>query len=223
MSNILVVAPHPDDETLGCGGTLLRHRAEGDDIHWLIVTAMVAEAGYTPAQIAAREKEISAVGEAYGFSSVTQLGLPATRLDNLPMGTIVAEIGKAFDVIAPDTVYLPFPGDVHSDHRQTFDATAACCKWFRCPSIRRIIACEIPSETDFGLDPGRQPFRPNLFVDVSDWLDDKIRIMNTYNGEMREFPFPRSEQAIRALARRRGAQAACASAEAFMILKEMRR
>jgi LmbE family N-acetylglucosaminyl deacetylase len=222
MSTILAIAPHPDDETLGCGGALLRHRKDGDDIHWLIVTDMTEEAGFTADRIEAREKEITAVAEAYGFASVTRLGLPATRLDTLPLGDIIEKIAAAFEKIKPDTVYVPFPGDVHSDHRETFDAVAACCKWFRHASVRRIAAFEIPSETDFGIDPSRQPFRPNLFVDVSDWLDGKIRIMEMFDGEMGDFPFPRSEQAIRALAHHRGSQAGCAAAEAFMILKEIR-
>lgn len=222
MSVILAIAPHPDDETLGCGGALLRHRAEGDDIHWLIVTGMTEESGFPADRIEARENEITAVAEAYGFASVTRLGFQAARLDTLAMGDLVAAMGKAFGKIKPETVYVPFPGDAHTDHREAFDAAAACCKWFRFPSVRQVIACEIPSETDFGLDPAAQPFRPNLFVDISDWLDEKIRIMGTYAGEMGDFPFPRSEKGIRALAAHRGSQAGCEGAEAFMVLKEIR-
>lgn len=222
MSIVLAVAPHPDDETLGCGGTLLRHRADGDAVHWLIVTEMTEAAGFAPAAIEAREKEIAAAAKAYGFASVTRVGLPATRLDTEPMGDVVAAIGDAFSKIQPETVYLPSPGDVHSDHRVTFDAVAACGKWFRHPSVRRMIACEIPSETDFGLAPSRRPFRPNLFVDVAKWLDEKIRIMESYKGETGDFPFPRSAEAIRALARHRGSQCGAVAAEAFMVLKETR-
>lgn len=220
-NQILCVAPHPDDETLGCGGTLLRHRADGDDIHWLIVTAMSEELGYSPEQIKTRDKEITVVAEAYGFAKVTQLGLPAARLDTFPLGDIITAVGEAFESIKPETVYLPFPGDAHSDHRVTFDAVSACCKWFRYSSVRRVVAYETLSETDFGIDPTQAPFRPNLFVDVSAHLDDKIRIMKTYDGEMGAFPFPRSEQAILALAHRRGSQAGCHAAEAFMVLKDV--
>ena len=222
MSTILAIAPHPDDETLGCGGTLLRHRADGDDIHWLILTAMSKEFGYSAKQIITRDKEITAVTEAYNFASVTQFDLPTARLDSEPLGDIVSAIGGAFNSIQPVIVYAPFPGDVHSDHRVAFDAVSACCKWFRHSSVRQVVACEIPSETDFGLDPTRAAFRPNLFVNISDFLDDKIRIMKTYDGEMGDFPFPRSEQAIRALAHNRGSQTGCDAAEAFMILKEVR-
>lgn len=222
MSAILAIAPHPDDETLGCGGALLRHKADGDAIHWLIVTEMIEAAGFSAAAIKARENEIAAVAKAYGFASVTRLGLPATRLDGEPMGDIVQAFGAALKKIKPETVYVPFPGDVHSDHRVTFDAVAACGKWFRYPSVRRLVACEIPSETDFGIDPSRQPFRPNLYVDVAKWLDEKIRIMAAYPGEMGDLPFPRSAEAIRALAMHRGSQCGAAAAEAFMVLKEIR-
>lgn len=221
MSAVLVIAPHPDDETLGCGGTLLRHRANGDDIHWLIVTAMTEDSGFSADQIAARDKEITTVAEAYQFSSVTQLGFATAGLDALPLNDIVSAMGKAFETVRPEILYTPFPGDVHSDHRVTFDAVSACSKWFRHDSVRRVLACEIPSETDFGIDPAKAPFRPNLFVDMSAHLEGKINIMKTYDGEMGDFPFPRSEQAIRALAQIRGGQAGCEAAEAFMVLKEI--
>ncbi len=223
MSAILVIAPHPDDETLGCGGTLLRHKADGDAIHWLIVTDMENGTGLPKSRIEARNKEITAVTEAFGFASVTRLGLPPSGLDAVPLADIIGKMGKAFESIGPEVIYVPFPGDVHTDHRRVFDAASACSKWFRHPSVRKVIACEIPSETDFGIDPSRRPFRPNLFVDISAHLDEKIRIMETYDGEMGDFPFPRSEPAIRALATLRGSQAGCAAAEAFMVLKEIRR
>lgn len=222
MSTVLAIAPHPDDETLGCGGALLRHRADGDDIHWLIVTAMTEDAGFSAEQIKKRDAEITAVAEAYQFSSVTQLGFTAAGLDALPLGDVVAAMGKTFEAVQPEILYTPFPGDVHSDHRITFDAVSACSKWFRHDSVHQVLACEILSETDFGLDPSKEPFRPNLFVDIRAQLEDKIGIMQTYKGEMGDFPFPRSEQAIRTLAQLRGSQAGLDAAEAFMVLKEIR-
>jgi LmbE family N-acetylglucosaminyl deacetylase len=222
MSIVLAVAPHPDDETLGCGGTLLRHRAEGDDIHWLIITAMSEVLGFSAEQIIKRDKEITGIAEAYDFASITRLDLPTALLDTQPLGDLVGAIGGVFGSIQPEIVYAPFPGDAHSDHRVVFDAVSACCKWFRHSSLRRVMACEIPSETDVGIDPTSAPFRPNLFVNVSDYLDKKIQIMKNYDGEMGDFPFPRSEQSIRALAHHRGSQAGYAAAEAFMTLKEIR-
>ena len=220
MSSVLVVAPHPDDETLGCGGTLLRHVSMGDEVHWLLVTAMDA-VRFAPARIEARRREIQAVSAAYRFASVIELGLPTARLDALPVDELVASIGKAVGAIKPDIVYLPFPGDAHTDHRTVFTAAIAATKWFRYPGVRRILACEIPSETDFGLAPDALPFRPNVYVDISSWLQTKLNIMRMYAGEMAEHPFPRSEDGLRALATLRGSQSGCEAAEAFMLLKEL--
>ena len=85
MKNVLVVAPHPDDETLGCGGTLLKHKSEGDKIHWLIITGIAGQAGFSPEKIDSRQQEISDVSQRYAFDSVVNLGLPTTKLDILPM------------------------------------------------------------------------------------------------------------------------------------------
>lgn len=220
--SILVVAPHPDDETLGAGGTLLRAIQSGEDVHWLIVTEMRESFGFSARAIEKRKSEIAAVSKAYGFASTIELGLPATRLDTLPLNEIIDLIGSAIRDIQPDTVYVPFPGDVHSDHRIVFDAATACTKSFRSPSVKKIVAMEIISETDFGIDPTRNAFRPNLFVDISGVLDEKIRIMYMFDSEMGDPPFPRSEQNIRALSSWRGSQAGVGAAEAFNVLKEIR-
>lgn len=219
--SILIIAPHPDDETLGAGGSLLRARKDGKDIHWMIVTEMREALGFKAADIARRSDEIAAVAEAYGFASVTELGLPATGLDLLPLGDIIGTMGDAMKAIAPDTVYIPFPGDVHSDHRVVFEAAQACTKAFRYPSVKRVLAMEIISETDYGIDPTQAAFRPNAFVDISATLDEKIRIMHLFAGEIAEPPFPRSERNIRALAHVRGGQAGLDAAEAFHILKDI--
>lgn len=221
MDIVLVVAPHPDDETLGCGGTLLRHRAEGDVVHWLIVTAMDETSPEWRNRIQAREREIEAVARHYGVSTVHRLGFPAARLDSLPRADVVGKIGAVVRTVAPNVLYLPFPGDAHSDHAVTFDACAACTKWFRHPSVRRVCAYETLSETEFGLSPVADAFRPNRFVDVTVHLNGKIEAMRLYAEESGVFPFPRSEEAIRALAALRGSTVGCAAAEAFMTLKEV--
>lgn len=222
MSTILVVAPHPDDESLGCGGTLLRHADEGDSVHWFIVTTMTAAQGFSAERIAARSAEIEAVAAKYPFAAVHRAELPTTRLDSLSMGDLVGVVGKVFQSVRPDTVYLPYRNDAHSDHAAVFDATAACCKSFRHPSVKRVFAYETLSETEFGLRPDDPGFRPNLFVDIGDRLERKLQILNMYAGEMGKFPFPRSEECVRAQAALRGSQAGVHAAEAFMVLKEVR-
>ncbi len=221
MKTVLVVAPHPDDETLGCGGTLLKHKASGDKIHWLIVTRIDEEAGFSTERISARSHEIKTVSTMYGFDSVANLNLPTTKLDILPIQQLIEMIGDAILKIRPEILYVPFPGDIHTDHRVVFQAVAACTKWFRFGSIKKILAYETLSETDFAINPDLNAFAPNVFVDISELMLEKLRIMQIYKSEMGLFPFPRSEEAIVALSQIRGVAAGCEAAEAFMLLKEI--
>jgi len=123
--------------------------------------------------------------------------------------------------LEPDTIYLPYRGDVHSDHAEVFDAVAACTKPFRYPSVMRVRAYETLSETEFSINPNDGGFKPNLWVDISCYIDKKVEIMKVYKGELGDHPFPRSEQNIRALATYRGAAAGVSAAEAFMSVKEI--
>ncbi|HVZ45354.1 MAG TPA: PIG-L deacetylase family protein [Ramlibacter sp.] len=220
MTNrILVVAPHADDELLGCGGTLLRRRDEGVEVDWLLVTGMSAAAGYAADRVARRAEEIAQVAAQVGFRKVTQLGFAPTRLDAQPLGTLVQRIGEAIEEAQPSEIFVPSPSDVHSDHRVVFDAVAGCAKWFRYPSVRRVLAYETLSETDFALDPGAA-FRANVFVDISAQIERKLELLAIYASELAAFPFPRSVEAVRALAQVRGAASGFAAAEAFQLLRE---
>jgi len=220
VRSVIVIAPHPDDETLGCGGTLLRHKDEGDKIHWLLVTAISEQLGFSKERIESRTEEINVVSAAYGFNSVHCLNLPTTRLDHLAINEVIEGISSVFKKTLPNVVYLPYRGDVHTDHRVVCDAAAACTKWFRYPQVNRILAYETLSETGFGIDPDSGGFQPNVFVNIESHLEMKLRIFEAYEKEGGEFPFPRSEEAIRALAILRGASSGFKAAEAFMLLKE---
>ncbi|MDO6426451.1 PIG-L deacetylase family protein [Thalassotalea sp. 1_MG-2023] len=217
---ILVVAPHPDDETLGCGGTLLKHKAQGDTIHWLIVTKMTDKLGYSNQQITNREKEIKQVADAYDFDSINQLSWPPAGLDNIPTGELVGSISTIMQNIKPNIIYLPYKYDVHSDHKYCFDASVSASKSFRAPFIQSIRVYETLSETDFNLDPNHV-FTPNLWIDITGYLEKKIEITNHYQSEFGLFPFPRSEETLTALAQLRGAQINSHAAESFMLLKEI--
>ncbi|MCM3596565.1 PIG-L family deacetylase [Metabacillus idriensis] len=221
MSTILVIAPHPDDETLGCGGALLRHKKNGDSIHWLIVTAITAERGFTKERIEKREMEITQAAALYEFDSVTKLGFPTARLDTVPLEELVQKIGETIQRIRPDIVYLPHPGDIHSDHKFVFDSGMSCTKWFRYPFVKRILVYETLSETELGINPAYVKFSPNVYVDITSFLDQKIEIMKVFQSEMGEFPFPRSEQAIRALSSYRGASSGFQFAEGYILIKEV--
>lgn len=181
---------------------------------------MSVEAGYQDSQIETRKAEIKIVSEAFGFASVQELRYPPAGLDQIPRSELVASLGAAIDDVRPDTIYMPYARDAHTDHRVTFEATSAALKWFRRPYARRILAYETPSETGFALDD-ETGFRPNSFTDIGDHLDRKIEIFKCYQSENGQFPFPRSEKAIRALAHWRGSECGADAAEAFMLLKEV--
>ena len=221
MNKILVIAVHPDDETLGCGGTLLKYKANGDEIHWLIATDIKESEGYDIPAIKQRNKEIKKVENLYGFTSVNKLDLSTTKVDAYSMSVLVSKISSVIDRIKPDTIYLPFKGDVHSDHKYIFDAAYSCTKTFRYPFIKKIYMMETLSETEFSLSTKEDSFVPNVFVDISEFMDKKIELMNIYESEIGKHPFPRCERNMRALATYRGATSNCNYAESFILIKEI--
>jgi len=215
MKNILVVAPHPDDETLGCGGTILLLKGQGYKIFWLIVTSMSQENGFTKERIEKRQIEVELVSNAYGFECVKNLGIPPTKVGEIPFGSLVQMISKEFNEIKPNILLLPFYNDVHTDHKIAVEACLSCTKWFRYPYVETVLAYETLSETDFNINTCNNKFEPNVYIDISDYLERKIQIMNTYKSELSHFPCPRSEKAINSLAYLRGAQCGSMAAEAF--------
>ncbi len=218
----LVLAPHPDDETLGCGATLLRIKREtSHPLYWIMMTRMSQAAGYDQAAILKREQEIKLVSAAYGFDSLVQLPFQAAMLDGESTSVMVRAVADVLDDLRPTTILMPFPGDAHSDHARTFKIASACSKWFRRRDLRRIMCYEVLSETGFGLNPTLPPFSPNCFVQVDEDLVERIEIMNIYGSEMAPFPFPRSDEAIRSLARLRGSECGSMAAEAFLAVREI--
>jgi LmbE family N-acetylglucosaminyl deacetylase len=215
----LVVAPHPDDETLGLGGTLLRRRAEGAEVAWAIVTSISVSAGWEEVTVDRRAEEIQRVAERYSFNAIYEMGFPTTRLDQVPAADLVRAFSSIFKEFEPEEVFIPHPNDVHSDHRVVFQAVASCTKWFRYPSVKRVLAYETLSETDFILDP-QNGFRPNVFVNIDGNLEEKLSILDIYAYELGAFPFPRSHEAVRALAVLRGAASGYNAAEAFELMRD---
>ena len=218
-SRIIVIAPHPDDETLGVGGTLLRRKAEGATIAWVIVTKISVDDGWSEQKIKQRDSEIKRVKKLYDFDKVYKLNFQTTKLDVTPMSEIVQAISNVFKSFEPQEVFVPHPADIHTDHRVVYNAVSACTKWFRYSSVKRVLAYETLSETDFGLGTD-QAFRPSVFIDITDFLTKKLEAMDIYASEVGEFPFPRSHEAIRGLATVRGASSGYKSAEAFELLRE---
>ncbi|MCL2918344.1 PIG-L deacetylase family protein [Shewanella litorisediminis] len=218
---VLVVAPHADDETLGCGGTLLRYAELGAEIHWLLVTEMSTRYGYKEPQVLKRNEEIERVAKAYRFSQVHKLGLQPAALDTISKSELVGAISKVINRVKPDDVFTVFRNDAHSDHEIVYDAVISATKSFRCPFIKRVFAYETISETDFCMKPGDGGFKPNVFVNISGFLEKKLNILDLFESEVGEFPFPRSRVALEALARLRGVQCNSDAAEAFVLLKEI--
>lgn len=219
---ILVVAPHPDDETLGVGATLLKHKAAGDQLYWLIMTDMTGDPHYAEVLQQQRKQEIASVAKQYGFQETIQLPFPPARLDHPPMADVVGRVADVISTIRPSTVYVVHRGDAHSDHRITFDAVMAATKPFRATSVRRVLSYETPSETEMGPALAASAFVPTCFVDVSATFAEKLRILESYHSEIGAHPFPRSLQTLTALAQWRGSTANVPLAEAFMLLREIR-
>jgi len=249
MDDILVLAIHPDDETLGAGGTILRHKAEGQRIHWLIMTSMYyPEQGGRPVTInhkgniqllpegyrlpenaplfneklvEQRAQEILSVAQQYNFDSITELFVPTATVSDQDEICLITKISKEVERLRPNTVYLPFYGDIHGDHRAAFPTLYSCVKSFRYPFIKNVYMMETISETEYAMPgPGFQ-FTPNRFVCIDEWFDNKIFICKIFASEMSMHPMPRSEECIRAQALLHGSFVQCRYAEAFMIVREI--
>lgn len=219
--SVLVVAPHADDELLGCGGAILRHKRLGDRVDWLLVTCIPTIHGEANDVALSREKEISEISSRLGFDATHQLKFPTTELDQQPLSKLVERIGRVVNEVKPSIVYVPFPGDAHTDHGVVFSAAASCTKWFRHQSITSVRAYETLSETNFGISPVENAFKPNMYIDITEHLQEKLDAMAVYNNETGPHPFPRSSDAISALACLRGSECGTEAAEAFMALREI--
>jgi len=219
---ILAIAPHPDDETLGCGATLLKHRAAGDSLFWLIATKG-HEPQWSAELLAQKQEEIQKVSSAYGFERTFPLGFPTVKLDTVPLEQIISAMRNVVDEAKPDCVYLNHSGDIHSDHRVVFEAAMSVLKPFYSGrhGVRRVLSYEILSSTDAAPPNSSRSFIPNVFVDVTGYLESKLEIMSLYETEVQPFPLPRANESIKALARYRGSTIGAEFAEAFMLMREV--
>lgn len=215
--NILVISPHPDDETLGAGGTLLKLKELGHKLYWFNVTNMKTEYGYKQERVDERNAEIEAVKDAYSFDGFWNLELEPARVDKYDMGDLVSQFKVVFDEIKPELLLVPYRYDVHSDHRVIFDAVYSCTKSFRAPYLKTVLSMEILSETDQAQQ--ESGFVPNVFINIDGYVEKKIEIMKIYKSEMDVAPFPRNENAIKGLAAYRGAAGYYNNCEAFYLVK----
>ena len=219
--NILVISPHPDDETLGCGGTILKHKDIGDKIYWLIITNIVVKNGWDKDIVEKRQKEIKTVAEMYGFEKTFKLDYPTAKLDIIPIQEIIESISGVILEIKPEIIYLPNRSDVHTDHQITFKAAYSCTKNFRYPFIRKILMYETLSETEFAPTLAENTFIPNVFVDITKYFEKKLEIFNIYKSEVMKESLPRSLEVVEAFNRYRGSRIGKKYAESFQLLFEI--
>lgn len=218
---VLVVSAHPDDEILGVGGTLLKHKKNGNSIYWVITTNLFESDGFSKERVISRKKEIEKVAEALGITKTFKLPYSTMTLSSSSLISMVPEISKIFTEVKPEIIYCLNRSDAHSDHRVTFNAVMACTKSFRYPFIKKVYMYECISETEFGPVLAEKAFLPNHYVDISNFLDKKLEIMSIYESELGIHPFPRSLKNIEALATYRGATAGVVYAEAFQLIKSI--
>lgn len=218
---ILAISPHPDDETLGCGGTILKHKDMGDKIYWLIITNIDIKNGWNKDIVEKRQKEIKTIAEMYGFEKTFKLDYPTAKLDIIPVQEIIKSISEVILEIEPEIIYLPNRSDVHTDHQITFKAVYSCTKNFRYPFIRKILMYETLSETEFAPALPEDTFVPNFFVDITKYSEKKLEIFKIYKSELMKKPLPRSLEVVEAFDKCRGSQIGKKYAEAFVLLKEI--
>lgn len=220
MSKVLFVSVHPDDETLGCGGTILKMKNDGNRVFWLNISSgsLSHPYGFSEESIEKRKATIMEVIKAYRFDGFENLELPTQMLESVEPRIMIGSIKRVYNMYEPDTIFMPNRSDIHSDHRVAFDALFSAAKNFRSHYIKEILMYETLSETEFAPALAENAFIPNTFVDISGYMDAKLRIMHMYDTEMMPDPMPRSVHAIKGLAAYRGSRIGVRYAEAFMTI-----
>jgi LmbE family N-acetylglucosaminyl deacetylase len=214
---VLVIAPHPDDEVLGCGGTIARHTAEGDKVYLCIVTKAYPPE-WTDDFVKNRPKEVEKVNQILGIKKTYFLDFPTVKLDTVPQKDLNEAICKVVNEISPDILYIPHQGDLNRDHRLVFESSLVAARPGN-QKIKKVLIYETLSETEWG--QAIAPFIPNVYVDISESFPKKIEAMQVYRSEVKPYPHPRSIEAIEALAKKRGSEIVTGYAEVFMLVREI--
>lgn len=219
-TRIAVVAPHPDDDALGCGGTMIRAASVG-----ALVDVVVVTRGRPPLfeeDFVAQVRDETLASHAHmGVNHTHFLDFPAAALDHVPRAALNQALAAVLEAIEPELLFVPFVGDIHLDHQIVFNAAMVFARprSKQCPNA--VLAYETLSETNW-LAPGITPgFQPNTFVDISATLDGKIAAFQKYTSQLKESPDERSIESIRALAISRGATVYRAAAEAFVAVRQI--
>ena len=218
---LLTVAAHPDDETLGAGGTMAWHASRGDRV-WACILADGASSRH--GRVEQQADCARAAAEVLGLERLVLVGLPDQRLDTLCMLDVITPIEECMDELRPDVVLTHFPGDVNEDHRIVARACLVAARPVPGTPVRRLCSFQVPSSTDWAPPIPGSTFAPNLYVDIAETLETKLTAMKAYAAafvsEVRAFPHPRSLEALTAYARGNGAASGLLAAEPFMLLRE---
>ncbi len=227
MAQVLVVSAHPDDEVLGCGGTIARHAEAGDAVQVLIVaegaTSRQGERNRSQAaeQLSRLAQAAETAAAILGATGVELLNLPDNRLDSLDRLDLIKRIEERTALHQPQVVYVHHAGDVNIDHRRLHEAVITACRPTPGQSVRQLLSYEVASSTEWQ-PPGSAPaFQPNWFVDITAQWTRKRQALEAYAAEMRPWPHARSITALEHLARWRGAQVGVQAAEAFCLLRHL--
>lgn len=226
MAAILVVAAHPDDEVLGCAGTISQLGRE-HEVHIAILGEGISSRQDARDKTLAAERErlqdeARTAGKLLHAASVTFAGLPDNRFDTVPLLDVVKHVEGWIERMKPRSIYTHHPGDLNIDHALTFRAVLTATRPMQGGSVKDLYAFEIPSSTEWAFQRMSPVFRPSVFVDISTTITTKVQAMQTYTTESRPFPHPRSPEALQAIARRWGSVVGLEYAEAFELIRSVR-
>lgn len=215
---VLVIAAHSDDEVIGMGGTLLKHRDLGDSVNVIFMTDGVSSRNNTnpEASNSSRLTACELAAKIINFDNLTQLSFPDNAMDSVPLLEIVQEVEQCINQLKPNIIYTHCSSDLNIDHQITHRATITACRPQPGFCVEKILTFEVRSATEWQAT-SLPPFSPNYFVNISQYKDEKIALLNCYKQELRPFPHSRSMEAIMANGQVRGAQCGMELAEAFYI------
>ena len=218
VRKILIIAPHPDDEVLGCGGVMKRFAVEGSDVYILIVTRGTPKK-YSDERIAKGRDQALQAHSLLGVKETFFFDYPAPELDLISVAAISDSISQLISKLGITTLFIPHRGDIHIDHSVVFDAALVAARPIGNYTIKSIYAYETLSETEWAAPFSDDAFIPNHFVNIEHYFQYKLDAMSCYSGQVRTFPNPRSLETIEALAKFRGATVGFKRAEAFMTIR----
>lgn len=222
--SILVIAAHPDDETIGCGGAIIKHKCDGDEVNILTLTDGVgSRLGADDNDLKVRNDAAKSAIDILGANWIGAGNFSDNNMDSVPILEIIKFIESFKKNFYPDIIYTHSPSDLNIDHTITAKATLTAFRPEPQEKYSEIRFFEIASSTDFTLKQLNDRFEPNLFINIKDFIDKKIEALKCYEIEMRDYPHSRSYEKIKSLAEYRGAQSGLEYAEAFEIVRKIDR